>query len=123
MNRILVADDDEMQIFMQRSMLEALGYEVQTAISPAETLRELERSRTDLVIVDLRFPQAADGLELIRGIRRKFHQLPLIVLSGWPDDLYGAPEEELVSRVVVKGNVRELVRTIAELLTGEKNGS
>jgi hypothetical protein len=26
----------------------------------------------------------------------------VIVLSGWPDDLYGQPEEQLVSRIMVK---------------------
>ncbi len=116
MNRILVADDDVEQISVQRKLLETLGYEVRTAISPTETLRELALTLTDLVIVDLRFPRAADGLELIRGIHEKFCTVPLIVLSGWPDDLYGAPEEALVSRVLVKGSIRELVETIAELL-------
>ena len=116
MSSILVADDDVEQVSVQRNLLETLGYEVRTAISPADTLSELARNRTDLVIVDLRFPKATDGLALIRGISEKFCKLPLIVLSGWPDDLYGSPEEELVSRVLMKGSVRELLRTIAELL-------
>jgi CheY-like chemotaxis protein len=118
MAHILVADDDIDQIGMQRRLLEAFGYEVDTASSPAETLRELERSRPDLIIVDLRFPRAADGLGLIRGIRQTGCRMPVIVLSGWPDDLYGTPEQQLVSRIVVKGSVRELLRVIAELLAG-----
>jgi hypothetical protein len=40
----------------------------------------------------------------------------MIVLSGWPDELYGAPEEQMVSQIVVKGSIRELLRTIAELV-------
>ena len=39
-----------------------------------------------------------------------------MVLSGWPDDLYGAPEERMVSRIVVKGSVRALLEAIAGLL-------
>jgi hypothetical protein len=39
----------------------------------------------------------------------------MIVLSGWPDDIYGTPEERMVSRVLVKGSIRELLQTIAEL--------
>jgi len=116
MPRILVADDSLDQVTVQRKLLETLGYQVGTAMSPDETLRELERTRPDLVVVDLRFPQAADGLELIRGIRRRDSKLPMIVLSGWPDDLYGAPEESLVSRIVVKGSLGELLQTIRELL-------
>ncbi len=116
MPRILVADDDVAQVTMQRKLLETLGYQVDTAMSTAETLRELERNRPELIVLDLRFPQAADGLDLIRGIRETGCRAPVIVLSGWPDDLYGTPEEKLISRVVVKGSVRELVQAITELL-------
>jgi len=118
MARILVADDSLDQVTVQRKLLETLGYQVGTAMSPAETLRELERTRPDLVLVDLRFPHAADGLALIREVRRRDSKLPMIVLSGWPDDLYGAPEESLVSRIVVKGSVHELLKTVRELLAG-----
>ena len=114
MPRILVADDDVEQLTVQRTLLEALGYEVRTAISAADALRELEKDPPHLIIVDLCIPQAPDGLGLIRAIRQRT-QLPLIVLSGWPDDLYGSPEEELVSRVIVKGQIRELLLTIEEL--------
>jgi CheY-like chemotaxis protein len=116
MAHILVADDDVEQVGVQRKVLENLGYEVGTAVSPAETLRAFERRRPDLIIVDLRFPRAADGLGLIRDIRQMDRRLPMIVLSGWPDDLYGTPEEKMVSRVLVKGSIRELLQTIAELL-------
>ena len=119
MPHILLADDDVAQLAVQRRLLGALGYQVETAALTAETLRELERSRPDLIVVDLRFPLAADGLGLIRGIRETGFRLPVIVLSGWPDDLYGTPEEKLVSRVVVKGGVRELLQAITELLAGE----
>ena len=118
MARILVADDNLDQVTVQRKLLETLGYQVGTAMSPDETLRELERTRPDLVLVDLRFPCAADGLALIREVRRRDSKLPMIVLSGWPDDLYGAPEESLVSRIVVKGSVHELLKTVRELLAG-----
>ena len=116
MARILVADDSLDQVTVQRKLFETLGYQVATAMSPDETLRELARTRPDLVVVDLRFPHASDGLALIRAIRQIDSKLPMIVLSGWPDDLYGAPEESLVSRIVVKGSVHELLQTIRELL-------
>jgi CheY-like chemotaxis protein len=118
MARILVADDNLDQVTVQRKLLETLGYQVGTAMSPDETLSELDRIRPDLVVVDLRFPHAADGLALIREVRRRDSKLPMIVLSGWPDDLYGAPEESLVSRIVVKGSLHELLQTIQELLAG-----
>jgi CheY-like chemotaxis protein len=116
MAHILVGDNDVEQIVLQKELLEALGYEVSTAMSPAETLRQLEKRRPDLIMIDLRFPRAADGLALIREIRETGFEKQVIVLSGWPDDIYGTPEEQMVSRVLVKGSVRELLQTIAELL-------
>jgi len=116
MAHILMADDDAEQIAVHRRLLETLGYQVGTARSPAEALTELERNRPDLIVVDLRIPGSADGFALIRGIRERDAKMPLIVLSGWPEDLYGSPEESLVSRVVVKGTVQDLLKAIAELL-------
>lgn len=116
MPRILVADDNADQIVMHRRLLETFGYEVGTARTPAEALSELELDRPDLVVIDLRMPSASDGLALIRGIRGRDSKMPVIVLSGWPDDLYGSPEESLVSRVVLKGTVLDLLKAIAELL-------
>jgi CheY-like chemotaxis protein len=116
MAHILVADDDVEQVAVHRRLLEALGYEVDTALSPSETLRKFGRRTPDVTLVDLRFPRAADGLALIRDMRQSGYRNPIIVLSGWPDDLYGEPEEQMVSRVVVKGSIRELLQTIAELV-------
>jgi CheY-like chemotaxis protein len=118
MARILLADDDAEQIAVQRKLLEALGYEVSAALSPSETLCELERRRPDLIVVDLSFPSPAEGLKLIRGIRQTGYAEPVIVLSGWPEALYSAPEEQMVSKVLVKGGIRELLSSIAELVGG-----
>src|ERR1035437_1697622 len=117
-----MADDDLDQLVVRKPLLEAAGHEVAVAACPSDTLRELERSAADLVIMDLRFPNAAgqpdsrEGLALIRRIREAGCRAPVIVLSGWPDDLYGQPEEKMVSRVMVKPvGMAVLLETIAEL--------
>jgi DNA-binding response OmpR family regulator len=76
------------------------------------------------VILDLRFPNALgepdaqEGLALIRRIRDLGCRVPLIVLSGWPDDLYGEPEERMVSCILVKPvKTREFLDAIRSLLT------
>jgi CheY-like chemotaxis protein len=117
MARILLADDDAGQVMVQRRLLEAFGHHVDTAQSIDETLRQLVACHPDLVIMDLRFPRAADGLSLIGAIRASGCILPVIVQSGWPDDIYGTPEEQSVCRVLVKGSIRDLLKTIAEVLS------
>jgi CheY-like chemotaxis protein len=105
-SRVLVADDDAAQLELRAKLLEAGGHQVSLACCPAETLRLLPSA--DVVVMDLRFrnargePDAQEGLLLIRDIRESGSALPVIVLSGWPQDLEGTPEERQVSRVMVK---------------------
>ena len=122
MSRILVADDDLDQLVVRKTLLEAMGHEVVMAECPSEALREMERSAPGLVIMDLRFPNAAgrpdsrEGMALIRRIREAGYRLPVVVLSGWPEDLYGQPEERMVSRIMVKPvGILVLLKTIEEL--------
>jgi CheY-like chemotaxis protein len=70
----------------------------------------------ELIIMDLRMPDAVTGLGLIRQIRHSGHGGPVIVVSGWPDELYGQPEERMVSRVMVKPvPIAELFEVIRQL--------
>ena len=123
MSRILVVDDDAVQLDLRKRLLETAGYQVEIALGAPQTERHLERRRNDLVILDLRFPNALgepdaqEGLALIRRIRDLGCRVPLIVLSGWPEDLYGEPEERLVSCILIKpGPSREFLDTIRGLL-------
>ncbi len=122
MARILVADDDLEQLLMRKDLLEAGGHVVDVALCANTTAQLIEGGHADLVIMDLRFANAAGeqdsqlGLALIRRIRELGCRVPVIVLSGWPEDLYGQPEESLVSKVIVKPvPVHVLLDAIAEL--------
>ena len=124
MSRILVADDDPVQLDFRKLILETAGYQVEVALNAQQTVRRLERVPPDLVIMDLRFPNALgdadplEGRELIRRIRDLGCRAPVIVLSGWPEDLYGQPEEHLVSRIMLKPvRTREFLDTVRDLLT------
>ena len=123
MPRVLIVDDDFRQLELRARLLEAGGYQVELAFSTSEALRRLVPA--DAVVMDLRLPNAqgqadaAEGLKLIRQIREAGSHAPVIVLSGWPDDLDGTPEERLVARVMVKPvGMAALHDAIAQCLTG-----
>jgi CheY-like chemotaxis protein len=124
MPRILVADDDPVQLDLRKLLLEAAGHEVSLACSPTEAVLHVRERGADLVILDLRFPNAAgmpdcrEGLALIRGIYDACCHTPMMVLSGWPQDLDGQPEEKLVARVLLKPvKPSALMQAIRELLS------
>ena len=123
MARILLADDDARQLQLRARLLEAGGHEVCLAGDASEVIPYLATSQ--VVIIDLRFPNsqgqpdAAEGLKLIRQIRESGCRAPVIVISGWPEDLSGTPEERMVSRVMQKPvAIESLLGAIAELATG-----
>jgi CheY-like chemotaxis protein len=123
MSRILVVDDDIVQLDLYQQILEIAGYQVEIAFTASETVRRLGNAPADLVIMDLRFPNAdgesdpQEGIALIRRIRDLGCRAPVIVLSGWPADLYGEPEEQLVSSILLKPvRTHELLHTIGDLL-------
>jgi CheY-like chemotaxis protein len=124
MCRILVADNDAVQLDLHKTVLEIAGHQVDLAISVAGALRYIQRGRAELVIMDLRFPNPSgqqdpgEGMILIRGIREIDCAVPVIVLSGWPDALYGRPEERMVSRILLKPvKTPTLLKTIRELVS------
>ena len=123
MARILLADDDTPQLQLRARLLAAGGHEVSLAGHASEVIPYLATS--EVVIIDLRFPNsqgqpdAAEGLKLIRQIRESGCRAPVIVISGWPEDLSGTPEERMVSRVMQKPvAIESLLGAIAELVIG-----
>jgi CheY-like chemotaxis protein len=121
MSRVLLADDDATQLELQARLLETGGHQVALAFCPAETLRLLPTA--DVVIMDLRFrnsegePDVQEGLSLIRHIRESGCRAPVIVVSGWPEEIHEAPERNMVSRVMIKPvRIAALLAVIRELL-------
>ena len=123
MSRVLVADDDVQLLEVRANLLEASGHQVAVAFSPSEALRQA--AAAEVVVMDLRFlnadgkPDPAEGLKLIRQIRASGCRAPVIVLSGWPQDLEGKLEEGLVSRVMMKPvGIDDLMKAIGEAVAG-----
>ena len=123
MSRILVAEDDLVQLRLRKMALELAGHEVMVAVDAPGALRCLDLNRPDILLMDLKLPNAegepdsGEGMALIRRIRELGCSTPVVVVSGWPEQIYGEPEERMVSRVMVKPvTTRELLQAIAELV-------
>lgn len=98
--RVLVVDDDGAICVAYDEVLRAHQYEVSTAGSRAEALREIARLNggVDVLILDIALPDA-DGADLAREITGQIGQRPTLYVSGWTDefwDLTAAPGRWLV---------------------------
>jgi CheY-like chemotaxis protein len=82
--RILVADDNPINVKVARAYLERMGYRVEQAANGEEVMQILELHPFDLVLLDVRMP-ILDGFQAAREICRKWdiHQRPrLIAMTG-----------------------------------------
>lgn len=66
--RILIADDEPNIVISLEFLMQHAGYEVQGAADGAEALRELDRFRPDLILLDIMLP-LHDGFEVCQRIR------------------------------------------------------
>lgn len=78
---VLVVDDERSYRLLVRSVLEDAGFEVIEAESGTEALALLKRASPDLAILDLVMPRM-DGRELMRRIRQKDPDLPIIFFTA-----------------------------------------
>ena len=84
-NRILVIDDEPPIRKLLRTGLTTQGYEITEATNGRTALEALARETPDLIILDLGLPDMA-GHDLLRVIRERHEDVPIMVLSSREDE-------------------------------------
>ena len=81
--KILVVDDEQQLALALKIRLQSRGYEVTTAGDGQQALELIERTRPDLVILDILMP-VMDGYSCLREINIRFgrSKLPIIILTA-----------------------------------------
>lgn len=89
--KILVIDDDPVNLKLVSDILSAEHYDVKTVLSGAEALKQIDIQKWNLVITDIMMPSMS-GYELTRLIREKYSisELPILMLTarGNIEDIY-----------------------------------
>lgn len=102
MAHLLLIDDDPLQLDIRRRLLERAAYSVTPATTPDEALACLTAHPPHCILMDLRLPDAATGRALLRDCKRLAPDIPVIVLTGLPQDLESAPERPLAGALLRK---------------------
>ena len=82
--RILVIDDDETICSLFKDTLEDAGYKVTAVTNSYEGLELVKNEDYDLVFLDLKMP-GLDGAELLGQIRAVKPEMPVTVVTGYPE--------------------------------------
>jgi PAS domain S-box-containing protein len=118
--RILLVEDDQINLKFEEYLLNKLGLEVTTAGDGKECLARLEKEKFDMVLMDIHMPMMS-GIDAVKEIRRSeeggFHQ-PVIAITA--HSLRGDREQFLESGfdgylakpLVVKELVAEIKRVM-----------
>ncbi len=84
MATILAVDDEPALLLAYETVLTLEGYRVCTAATPAQALEAVEAQRPDLVLLDIQLGAGAmDGLDLLREIRLRRPEVPVIMASAY----------------------------------------
>jgi two-component system, response regulator RegA len=79
---ILLVDDDEVLRERLATAIRARGYEVRTAGSPEDALREAAKDSPEMAVLDLRMP-GGNGIDLMRELKRHDPATRVLMLTGY----------------------------------------
>jgi CheY-like chemotaxis protein len=80
MKKIMVVDNEPDIVDLTRTVLELGGYQVVTAYSGEECLRQLEKETVDLVLLDIMMP-GMSGWDVFNRINKKSTQIKVAFMS------------------------------------------
>jgi DNA-binding GntR family transcriptional regulator len=92
---LIVESDPALRALLEEHVTRA-GYRAIPAPTAVEGLMALAEERSiALVFGDIRLPDKDSGRDFIRTVRRRWPMLPLVAVTGYPEDLdglHGTPE-------------------------------
>jgi two-component system, cell cycle response regulator DivK len=124
--RILVVEDNAMNLELVRDILTAEGYEVLEASDGATGVAIAALERPSLILMDLQLPRM-DGLEAARSLRAdpRLREIPIVAVTahamkGDDEKARAAGCDGFVSKPI---QVREFVATVSEFLKRGKRAA
>jgi signal transduction histidine kinase/CheY-like chemotaxis protein len=113
---VLLVEDDEEVAALVSEMLNQLGYEVIRATSATSALGALANGRAvDVVFSDIMMPGGMNCVELAREIRRRRHDLPVLLTSGYAEAAKLAAEAQGVKILPKPFRLPELSAALAQM--------
>jgi len=81
---VLVVDDEAAIRDSLHMILEYEGYRVEEAASGSQALSKVAERAPDALLLDIKMPEM-DGLELLRALRERGYEMPVLMISGHAD--------------------------------------
>jgi DNA-binding response OmpR family regulator len=119
MKKILIVEDEEGLRFLYEEELKAEGYEVFTAQNGREAIKQLEKVKPDLVVLDIVMP-VMNGMEALGRIVGKDRNIPVIINTSYPGYREDFMSWAADAYVMKSTDLQELKDKVRELLEKKK---
>lgn len=80
MPRVLIVDDNELNVELARFVLTQAGIQVAAVLDANQALDQVERFAPDLILMDIQMP-GRDGIELTRELRAREPRRQLVIVA------------------------------------------
>ncbi len=106
--RILVVDDERVVARVLARVLQSAGHEVLTCFDGISALEQVESANLDVVVSDIAMP-GLDGIDLLRAVRARDLDLPVVLITG-------VPSLETAVQAVEYGAIRYLQKPVETVI-------
>ena len=94
--KILLIDDSEITLALEKSVLEARGYDVRATSTLVEFEKTLQAWKPHVILTDIHMPEAT-GADICRTLKNEYgtQDIPIVLFSSLADDELGKLAEQV----------------------------
>ena len=112
-SHVLLVDDEEALRRAVARSLESAGFLVTHAATGAQALEALKGAAFDVIVTDITMPEMT-GLELLRAVRERDLDVPVILVTGYADLPNGSdPSLPRLNKPYRQQELADLITTLA----------
>lgn len=117
MAKLLIIDDDKDTTVYLKGFFKTRGCQVMASFTGEDGLTSFEKDKPDVVLLDIKLP-GITGLEVLKHIRTKDKQTPVVMFTALGNDLTRKEAQDLgaTNYIVKPFNMLELEGVVAKLI-------
>jgi CheY-like chemotaxis protein len=126
--KILVVDDYAENVELLQKLLTADGYEVSTAYNGDEALREVEKDKPTLILLDIMMPKM-DGYQVCEALRsdENTKDIPIIFVTGktevkdWTHAIFNVGVNSYITKPINPKKFLDKVKSVLKMKQSRDN--